>query len=141
MNDNKMHKTDLNTSNYPKVKKSPLVLVQSPTTCYSIFLLQALHVSAFPAFHWEQEGHLFMGNSPDANLSFCAFNAPASCTSSRGKMVHLHSLWNGGKSSFVAVAISIFLFAIASQIGQQSGAGATSKYLSPSMEKGKHYES
>ena len=70
-----------------------------------------------------------MGNSPDSYLAFCALCAPASWSSKRGNMAHLHSSWNGGKSSFFAVAILIFLFAFASQIGQQSGAGETSKYL------------
>jgi len=69
-----------------------------------------------------------MGNSPDSYLAFCFLNAPASSSSNSGKILHLHSLWNGGISSFVAVAMAILLFAIASQIGQQSGAGATSKY-------------
>jgi len=69
-----------------------------------------------------------MGNSPDSYLAFIAFKAPAAWLASRGNMAHLHSRWKGGKSSSVAVAMAIFLFAFASQIGQQSGAGSTSKY-------------
>lgn len=72
-----------------------------------------------------------MGYIPDSYLALSLFRKPASWLSSRDNMEHLHSRWKGGKSSFVAGAISIFLFAIAAHLGQQSGAGATSKYLYP----------